>query len=139
MLHKKDKWEVVALDQGLTPITHPEGFEKYANKTTTYITKLITHPEKEAAETKAVRELMRGHSRYDIEVTGSLEIQHGVVEAVRGLAALSAEDVRQMKQHIQSLITSDVSNVWERGMQGVDVEFIISVIQIFRDCLAKQE
>lgn len=42
MLHKAGDWEVIAIDQGFTPITHKAGLDKYTNKVSTYITKLVT-------------------------------------------------------------------------------------------------
>jgi len=41
------------------------------------INSFVFKPDKEASETKSLRELLRGHSYYDFEVSGSLEIQNG--------------------------------------------------------------
>jgi len=80
---------------------------------------------------------MRGHSGYfDIEVAGSLEIQNGMVEVVQKLASMQLDYLEAFKEKVKTSIKNDPSDVWLQGMNGVDVSFMHSVMQIFASCLA---
>lgn len=138
VLHRGEHtWEIIGIDQGFTAIVVAEGMEKYTERIEKYITKLVLHPEKEASETKSVREILRGHTTYDIQTHGSLEIQRGIMEIVRKAAEMNESDFANLKQEVASQVTEDFNAVWETGMNNIDVGFLSAIAQVFRKCLSK--
>eukprot|EP01087_Luapelamoeba_hula_P011633 TRINITY_DN3179_c0_g1_i1.p1 TRINITY_DN3179_c0_g1~~TRINITY_DN3179_c0_g1_i1.p1 ORF type:complete len:359 (-),score=71.42 TRINITY_DN3179_c0_g1_i1:61-1137(-) len=137
ILHKSEKgWELVGIDHGFTAIVIPEGMEKYTARVNTYVSKLVKQPSKEASETKSVREILRGHTTYDIGEAGSVEIQRGIMDVVSTVTSMQKEEFEKLRAEVAAMAKEDSNSVWEQGMNTIDTNFLWSIVQVFSNCLA---
>lgn len=58
------------------------------------------------------------------------------MEAVKILAGMEMTDLEALKQKVNAEVAEDFSNVWELGMKNINLDFMYTIIQIFKDCLA---
>lgn len=61
----------------------------------------------------------------------------GLMEAVRAFAQLETTDLEALKEQVKSVVTEDFSNVWELGMNTINLDFMCTIIRIFKECLLK--
>jgi hypothetical protein len=133
---------LVAIDTAFTAIralnSYSQGLrDRYLERLRRFLTAVLGGDETKTIEALApARTFIMNETGHDVGVEGCLAMARGVAAGARRVATLTPEVLSVMKERVRGMVRVDWEDVWKKGIEMIDLDFLRAVLGVFRDVVA---